>query len=58
MLQDIKRMIELLVAPIRMLPFTTDYKKGQLDIADTIIKLIEVMENKDGGKELHDRHTA
>jgi len=49
-LQEVKRMIKLLVAPIKMLPFENDYKKGQLDMADTITRLIEVMENKEGSK--------
>lgn len=47
-LQEVKRMIKMLVAPIKMLPFDNDYKKGQLDMADTITRLIEVMENKEG----------
>ena len=49
-ISEIKRMIELLVAPIKMLPFDNDYKKGQLDMAETIIRLVEVMENKEGSK--------
>jgi len=49
-LQEVKKMVELLVAPIKMLPFENDYKKGQLDMADTTIRLIEVMQNKEGVK--------
>ena len=47
-LQEVKRMIEMLVTPIKRLPFENDYKKGQLDMADTITRLIEIMENKEG----------
>ena len=55
MLQEIKRMIDLLVAPIKMLPFNNDYKKGQIDMAETIIRLIEIMENKKGGDNANDK---
>lgn len=48
-IQEIKRMIDLVVTPIKMLPLDSDYKKGQLDMADTIMRLIEVVETM-GGK--------
>jgi len=49
-LQEVKRAIDLTIAPIKMLPFDNDYKAGQLDMADTIKRLIEVMENREGAK--------
>jgi hypothetical protein len=45
---EVKRLIELTANPLRFLPFENDYKKGQLDMADTIIKLVEVAETKIG----------
>lgn len=47
-LAEIVRMIDLVVAPLKMLPFSNDYKKGQLDMADTIKRLVEIMQNKEG----------
>jgi hypothetical protein len=49
-LQQVIRMIELLVMPIKALPFENDYKKGQLDMADTITRLVKVAQNHEGTK--------
>ena len=43
-LKQVKRMIELSVILIKALPFQTDYSKGQIDMADTIFRLVDVMD--------------
>ena len=49
-LQEIKRMVEVTIAPIKLLPFENDYRQGQIDFAETIIRLIEVAQNLEGTK--------
>jgi len=53
-LQEVQRMIKLVITPIKMLPLSSDYQQGQIDMANTISRLIDVMEN---GKETNDRST-
>ena len=43
-LKQVKRVIELTVMPIKALPFQSDYSKGQIDMADTIFRLVDVMD--------------
>ena len=47
---DIKRLIKLAVMPQKQLPLASQYKDGQIDMADTITRLVEVMENGEGSK--------
>ena len=49
-LEDVKRAINALIYPLKMLPFDNDYKRGQIEMAETIKRLIEVMENEEGVK--------
>jgi hypothetical protein len=44
-LQEVKRLIELVIAPIKKLPFDNDYTKGQIDMAETIYRLVHIMQN-------------
>ena len=44
MLKQIKRVIELAIMPIKALPFQTNYSKGQIDMADTIFRLVDIMD--------------
>jgi len=46
-LMEVKRMIAAPVAPLKLLSFETDYKKGQLDMAETIDRLIDVAMDTD-----------
>jgi len=45
---EVKRLIELVIMPIKMLPFDNDYKKGQIDMANTIYRLVDIMQNGEG----------
>ena len=46
--REIIRMIELTIAPIRMLPIYSEFRDGQIDMADTIKRLVEIIENNEG----------
>jgi len=44
-LQEVKRLIEILIIPIKKLPFDNDYTRGQIDMAETIYRLVHIMQN-------------
>ena len=46
--QEIIRLIDVVVAPIKMLPLESAYRDGQLAMADMIKRLVKVMESDIG----------